>query len=127
MVEQTEGGDKVQLKHVEVQSAKGWYAGPWDRSFLLPVGYAHAGIDDPHLHRRMTEVYLIARGTADVRVDQETIRVEAGDMLVVEPGEAHTFLANSPEYFHFVLQIPGLSPEEVRAERLTVPRARLGL
>jgi len=27
MVEQTEGGDKVQLKHVEVQSAKGWSPG----------------------------------------------------------------------------------------------------
>jgi mannose-6-phosphate isomerase-like protein (cupin superfamily) len=117
----------MQLKHANSQSAKGWYAGPWDRSFPLPVGYAHAGIDDPHLHRRMTEVYLIARGTAEVRVEQETISVEAGDMLVVEPGEAHTFLATSPEYFHFVIQMPGLSSEEIRAERLTVPRARLGL
>jgi mannose-6-phosphate isomerase-like protein (cupin superfamily) len=127
MSAQTEGGDKVQLKHADAQRAKGWYAGPWDRSFLLPVGYANAGIDDPHLHMQMTEVYLIARGTAEVRIDQDTIRVEAGDMLVVDPGEAHTFLTNSPEYFHFVLQMPGLSPEEVRAERITVSRARLGL
>ncbi|MFN2203757.1 MAG: hypothetical protein ACK2UO_21350, partial [Caldilineaceae bacterium] len=51
------------------------------------------------------------RGTSEMRVEQETIMLEAGDMIVVEPGEAHTFLSNSPDYFHFVAHVPGLSGE----------------
>ena len=60
-------------------------------------------------------------------VEQETVTLEAGDMIVVEPGEAHTFLSSSFEYLHFVVHVPGLSSEEVRAERSPVPRSRLGL
>ncbi len=113
--------------HASSDAAKGWYAGPWDGSAPIPVGYANAGIDDPHVHGRMTEMYLIARGTADVRIESETITVEVGDVLVIEPGEPHTFLSNSPDYFHFVVQTPGLSQDEIRAERRAVPRSRLDL
>jgi mannose-6-phosphate isomerase-like protein (cupin superfamily) len=117
----------MKLERADLHKDKGWYVGPWDGSPPLPVGYANVGVDDPHLHMRVTEIYLIARGTADVRVERETIPVTAGDVLIVEPGEAHTFLSNSPEYFHFVLQVPGLSPDEVQAERISVSRGRLGL
>ncbi|MDP9366296.1 MAG: cupin domain-containing protein [Chloroflexota bacterium] len=87
---------------------------------------ANQGIDDPHLHRRTTEVYLVARGWSEARVERETVRLEAGDVLIVEPGEAHTFLANSPDYLHLVVHAPALPPDEARADRVPVPRARLG-
>jgi len=93
---------------------------------MVSVGYANEGIDEPHVHKRITEVYLVARGT-EMRVEQETVTLESGDVIVIEPGEAHTFLSSSPEYFHFVVRVPGLSAEEVRAERSSVPRWRLGL
>jgi hypothetical protein len=48
-------------------------------------------------------------------------------MLVVEPGEAHTFLESSDDYFHFVVHSPGLAGEEARREKSPVPRGRLGL
>ena len=117
----------MKLDHAASNQDKGWYVGPWNGSLPLPIGYANTGVDDPHVHTQVTEVYLIARGTAEIRVEKETIHVMAGDVLIVEPGEAHTFLSNSPEYFHFVLQVPGLSHEEVRAERISVSRGRLGL
>jgi mannose-6-phosphate isomerase-like protein (cupin superfamily) len=79
------------------------------------------------VHSRITEIYLVACGTAEVRVEQETVVLEAGDMIVVEPGEAHTFLSSSPDYFHFVAHVPGVSGEEARAEKVPVPRSRLGL
>jgi uncharacterized protein YjlB len=60
-------------------------------------------------------------------VGQETIALEAGDVIVVEPGEAHTFLSSSPDYSHFVAHVPGISREEARAEKSPVPRSRLGL
>jgi mannose-6-phosphate isomerase-like protein (cupin superfamily) len=84
-------------------------------------------VDEPHVHSRITEIYLVARGTSEMRVERETIRLEAGDVIVVEPGEAHTFLSSSPDYFHFVAHVPGLSDEEARAEKALVPRSHLGL
>ena len=59
-------------------------------------------------------------------VEHETVRLELGDVLVVEPGEAHSMLACSPDYFHFVVHLPGLPAEEARADNVMVPRERLG-
>ena len=117
----------MRLERADPGDAKGWYAGPWNSDLAVSVGYATAGIDDPHVHSRITEIYLVAHGTSIVRVEQELVTLEAGDMLVIEPGEAHTFVSSSPEYFHFVIHVPGLPAEEVRAERFSVPRSRLGL
>lgn len=115
----------MRIEHANSVTLKGWYVGPWNSDLPIAVGYANAGIDDPHLHSRMTEIYLVARGWADVRVEQETVRLVAGDMMVVDPGEAHTFLANSPDYLHFVVHVPGLPPSEARADRVVVPRSQL--
>lgn len=66
------------------------------------------------------------RGWCEVRVERETVRWVAGDALSVEPGEAHAFLANSPDSFHFVVHTPGRPQDEARADRGPVPRERLG-
>jgi mannose-6-phosphate isomerase-like protein (cupin superfamily) len=106
---------------------KGWYIGPWNSNLPISVGYANVGVDEPHLHTQITEIYLVARGTSAMRVEQETIILSAGDMIVVEPGEAHTFLESSPDYFHFVLHTPGLAGDKARAEKSIQSQARLGL
>jgi quercetin dioxygenase-like cupin family protein len=117
----------MRIERADPNTAKGWYAGPWNSDLTVSVGYANAGVDEPHVHNRITEIYMVARGEAEIRVEQETIALEAGDVIVIEPGEAHTFLSNSPDYFHFVAHVPGLSGEKARAEKALVPRSRLGL
>jgi mannose-6-phosphate isomerase-like protein (cupin superfamily) len=111
--------DKVQ--------AKGWLCGPWDSDLNVSLGYANQGVDEPHVHRQMTEIYFVARGTATMRVEQATIELEQDQVIVIEPGEAHTFLSSSPDHFHFVIQTPGLYGEDARADKVPVPRSRLGL
>jgi mannose-6-phosphate isomerase-like protein (cupin superfamily) len=117
----------MRLAQAELAAAKGWYAGPWNSDLPIAIGYANARIDEPHMHAQITEIYVVARGTSEIRVEQETIRLRAGDMIVVEPGEAHTFLSNSPDYFHIVLQTPALSGDEARHDKVALSRARLGL
>lgn len=39
-------------------------------------------------------------------VDGRTVELHAGDLLAVEPGETHTFVASSEDYLHFVIQAP---------------------
>jgi quercetin dioxygenase-like cupin family protein len=104
---------------------KGWYAGPWDSNLSISVGFANRGIDQPHVHSQITEIYLVARGTAEIRVEKENITLSTGDLIIVNPGEAHTFISSSPDYFHFVIHTPGLAGEKARTEKTSVPRSRL--
>lgn len=110
-------------ERTDPQQQKGWSVGPW----AVAVGWTTVGIDAPHEYARMTEIYLVARGTATTRVEGATIALAAGDLLIVEPGEAHTFLNSSDDYWHFVVHTPALPPTEAQADHRSIPRARLGL
>ncbi len=117
----------MRLEHPDLTAAKGWYVGPWNSDLPITIGYANTGVDEPHVHTQITEIYLVARGTAEIRVEQETVTLHAGDMIIVEPGEAHTFLSNSPDYFHAVLHTPALAGDDARRDKQPVSQARLGL
>lgn len=112
--------------HLELHHPKGWFTGPWESDLPISIGYANSAIDEPHLHTRATEIYLVARGLADLQVEGEVLRLEPGDVVIVEPGEAHTFLSSSSDYFHFVIQTPGLEGEAALKDKLSVPREMLG-
>ncbi len=88
------------------QVAKGWFVGPWNSAVPIPVGFANAGINEPHHHAHMFELYLVASGTSTAVVNHQPIQLQAGDLLVIEPGESHTFTQSSDDYFHFVIQTP---------------------
>jgi mannose-6-phosphate isomerase-like protein (cupin superfamily) len=117
----------MRVERADPSVPKGWYTGPWDSSLDISIGYANEGVDEPHLHHRIAEVYCIARGTAQMRVNRETVLLRAGEAIVVEPGEAHTFVSTSPDYFHFVIQVPGLVGDEARRDKVKVSPSRLGL
>lgn len=85
---------------------KGWFVGPWNSIVPVAIGYADTGVNDPHIHDQMCKVYLVARGTSTMEVGDETLALTVGDMVVVEPGELHTFTASSADYLHFVVQAP---------------------
>ena len=81
---------------------------------MLPfIGYANQGINERHLHRELYEVYLVARGSSTIVVNDSSITLHTGDVIVVEPGEVHTFIVNTPDYFHFVLHCPPVRGDKV--------------
>jgi mannose-6-phosphate isomerase-like protein (cupin superfamily) len=84
-------------------------------------------VDEPHVHSRVTEIYLVARGSSSIRVERVTVELGEGDALIVEPGEAHTFLDSSDDYLHFVIHSPGLAGDTATDEKQPVTRSRLGL
>ena len=117
----------MRIEKVDPKIAKGWFFEPWNAGFNISVGFANEGVDEPHVHRQMAEVYLMARGTAEMRIDTQTVVLHQSELVIIEPGEAHTFLSSSPDHFHFVLQIPGLRGQTARDDKVLVPRSRLGL
>lgn len=94
------------IKRTVDQSGKGWFTGPWETDVPVALGYADAAVDDPHVHQSMHEVYLVARGTSVAVVDGQHVALQAGDLLLVEPGETHTLIESSDDYLHFVVQAP---------------------
>jgi mannose-6-phosphate isomerase-like protein (cupin superfamily) len=117
----------MRIETADAGVAKGWYAGPWNSDLEISIGYANEGVNDPHLHQHVKEVYFIAKGTVEMRINKQTVVLKEKDIIMVEPGEAHTFLRCSPDYFHFVIQIPGLTGAEAKADKVQVSRSRLGL
>ncbi|HSF83325.1 MAG TPA: hypothetical protein VLA49_18960 [Anaerolineales bacterium] len=63
----------MQLIHYDPGLDKGWYIGPWNSALSISIGYANKAIDRPHLHTQITEIYLVARGAAQLRLEAETI------------------------------------------------------
>jgi mannose-6-phosphate isomerase-like protein (cupin superfamily) len=106
---------------------KGWFFGPWNSDLPFSGGFANAAIDEPHTHSRVTEIYLVARGSCSIRVETETIELSEGDALVIDPGDAHTFLTNSEDYLHLVIHTPGLAGDHAAKDKRAVARSRLGL
>jgi uncharacterized protein YjlB len=94
--------------------AKGWYELP-ELPALPWIGFATQGIPEPHHHRQMCEVYLVASGSSTLLVNGAAVELDIGDVMVVEAGEEHTFVASSPDYFHFVLQCPRVVGDKVLA------------
>ena len=117
----------MRVERADRTSAKGWYAGPWDGDLSIPIGYANAGIDEPHVHTEMFEIYFVARGSSVIRVEQKNIKLPMGDVIIVEPGEAHTFLESSDDYHHFVICAPRKGRELPEGDKLLVERRVLGL
>ena len=95
---------------------KGWFVGPWNSPDPVPIGYANCGVDETHFHAQMYEIYLVAEGTSTAQVNGERVTLRAGDVLVVEPGEVHTFLDSSEDYLHFVVHAPFVPNDKVTVE-----------
>jgi quercetin dioxygenase-like cupin family protein len=100
------------------QVDKDWFAGPWDWPVPAAIGYANLAIPEPHAHAQMWEIYLVGRGTCQARVAGQEIILAAGEMLAVAPGEVHIFYDSSPDYLHFVIQVPFVKGDKITGSHI---------
>jgi len=99
-------------RHDESTPVKGWYP-KLSHPTLPMIGFANQGVNEPHFHRKLREVYLVARGSSTLLVNGAPVSLHAGDVIVVEPDEVHTFIDSTPDYFHFVLHCPPVKGDKV--------------
>ena len=103
------------MKHAKLADmVKGWFVGDFDpvvlRSSAVEVAVKHyrAGDrEDQHHHRVATEVTLIVSGS--VRMLDRTWG--AGDIVVIEPGEATAFEALT-DAVNVVVKLPGVKDDK---------------
>jgi mannose-6-phosphate isomerase-like protein (cupin superfamily) len=111
----------MRIYHPDIENTKGWFEGPWNTDLAISIGYAHQGIQESHLHKTTTEIYLVASGSSIIIVEDQKIRLGQGDMIIIEPGERHTFHSSSDGYFHFVIHVPGLAGENALSDKVVLP------
>ena len=101
------------IKRTVDTTGTGWWVGPWNSAVPIAAGYADIGVNEPHTHYRMHEIYLVPEEQAGRSLVTKRSSLGVGDVLVVEPGETHTFLDSSTDYLHFVVQTPFVPGDKV--------------
>lgn len=67
-----------------------------------------------HYHRKTIEYYYVVSGTGEMELDDETVAVSEGDMIVVPTGVWHTSRPTTDSELHILIcAVPqGLEPGE---------------
>jgi mannose-6-phosphate isomerase-like protein (cupin superfamily) len=70
-----------------------------------PVWFHYLRISDSHkhVHRRTTEYYYVTEGVGEIELDDQTVPIAKGDMIVVPPGVAHTARATTDAELHVLI------------------------
>jgi quercetin dioxygenase-like cupin family protein len=77
---------------------------------VQPDGFVAAA----HVHPSQSERYAVAEGTLGLKVDGEEMTLEAGDVTIIEPGQAHKFWNAGDEPVRFVCEVrPALQFESL--------------
>jgi quercetin dioxygenase-like cupin family protein len=77
---------------------------------VQPDGFVAAA----HVHPSQTERFAVAEGTLGLKVDGKEMTLEAGDVAIVEQGQAHKFWNAGDEPVKFVCEIrPALQFESL--------------
>lgn len=100
------------------QMTKGWFVGNFDPTLLrtndveVAVKTYRAGDHEgAHYHKIATEITVIISG----RVKMCDTEYEAGDIIVIEPGEVTAFTALT-DAVNAVVKIPGANNDKYEAE-----------
>lgn len=92
---------------------EGWHLR--DGGFPIQVGTKSGAtpFSGPHLHKTMAEYFFLLEGEIRLRVNDETILVRRGDLVVVEPGEAHEVLHATSDARILLLMPPPVENDRV--------------
>ena len=55
-----------------------------------------------HYHPKTEEIYYILRGSGEMQIDKENLRVGPGDAIAIPPGTVHTILNSGEEELVFL-------------------------
>jgi quercetin dioxygenase-like cupin family protein len=107
------------MRHAQLKDmVKGWFVGDFAPAVLRSTAcevavkhYAAGDREDVHHHKVATEITLIVSG----EVEMMGQRWSAGDIVVVEPGEATDFLAVT-DAVNVVVKLPSVAGDKYAGE-----------
>jgi mannose-6-phosphate isomerase-like protein (cupin superfamily) len=69
------------------------------------VHYLRIGDSKRHVHRKTTEYYYVTEGVGEIELDDDTVPIAKGDLIVVPPGVWHTSRPLPGEELHVLLVV----------------------
>lgn len=92
---------------------EGWRLGEAGMPIQVGVKFGSSPFGKKHLHKNMAEYFLLLAGDLRLGVNGKVLEVEAGDLVVIEPGEAHEVLAASADARLLLLMPPPVANDKV--------------
>jgi quercetin dioxygenase-like cupin family protein len=92
---------------------EGWHLAEVGMPIQVGVKSSATPFGKKHLHRTMAEYFLLLAGSLRLRVNENILVLEKGDLALVEPGEAHEVLAASPDVLLLLLMPPPVDGDKV--------------
>jgi mannose-6-phosphate isomerase-like protein (cupin superfamily) len=70
-----------------------------------PLWFHYMRISDSreHVHKRTTEYHYVTEGVGEIELDDETVPIAKGDMIIVPPGVAHTARPTTGAELHVLI------------------------
>ena len=93
---------------------EGWHLAEVGLPIQVGVKSGATPFGGRHLHKTMAEYFLLLKGNLRLRVNEEILEMKPGDLIVVEPGEAHEVLHASPDALLFLLMPPPVANDLVK-------------
>jgi quercetin dioxygenase-like cupin family protein len=92
---------------------EGWHLGEKGLPIQVGVKFGASPFGKKHLHRTMAEYFLLLAGDLRLDVNGEILEIATGDLVAVEPGEAHVVLHASPDALLLLLMPPPVAGDKV--------------
>jgi mannose-6-phosphate isomerase-like protein (cupin superfamily) len=81
--------------------------------------YLRIGDSRKHVHHRTVEYYYVTEGEGEIELDDDTVTINTGDLVVVPPGVWHTSRPLPGRELHVLLVVVPPSDAEGRPDHLT--------
>jgi quercetin dioxygenase-like cupin family protein len=94
-------------------SKEGWHLKGAGLPIQVGVKSGATPFGGPHRHKTMTEYFYLLAGELQLQVEERTLGMEKGDLVVVEPGEAHQVLRASADALLLLLMPPDVADDKV--------------
>ncbi|MBN2345467.1 MAG: cupin domain-containing protein [Candidatus Aminicenantes bacterium] len=105
-----------------VLEQEGWHLAEAGLPIQLGVRSGAALSARKHLHKTLAEYFLLLAGELKLQVNEATLEMKKGDLVVVEPGETHRVLSATPDTRLLLLMPPPVENDKEELEQPEGPK-----
>ncbi len=98
---------------VNLTGREGWHLKESGLPIQVGIKSGATPFSGPHRHRTMAEYFCLLAGELRLRVDEQELEMKKGDLVVVEPGEAHQVVRASPDSLLLLLMPPDVPNDKM--------------
>ncbi|MFC2140847.1 cupin domain-containing protein [Acidobacteriota bacterium] len=97
----------------KIGSEKAWIFNDGSQPIQLRIMTSEEILSREHLHKTMHEYFYLLQGKMKISVDGNVVELAKDDLIVVEPGERHHIIEQSPDLLLMLLMPPPVPNDKV--------------